>query len=403
MRNFILLLLIMLTSCSSSSDEGYKPIENVFEELNLPETYFNYANIELPAHYKSNNFPAQFQFQYAAIKFDNTPADNPITDAGATLGRILFYDKKLSANNTISCASCHQQKFGFSDPRVLSEGFDKDFTRRHSMGLVNSRFYFSGKFFWDERAGTLEEQVLQPFQDPVEMGLSLEVLVEIVKNQIHYPSLFKASFGDENVTSSRISKALSQFIRSLVSTTSKYDVARSKVQSPIDDFPDFTNQENMGKKLFFLPIKTINGGQIICAGCHVTEAFVGSIPNNQFDGTTTSLNNGLDLKSTDDLGVFESSKNPRDIGKFKVPSLRNIAIRPPYMHDGRFTTLEEVLNHYSTGIQNHTNLAQSLLMSNGKPIKLNLTKQQKDALIAFLNTLTDHKMIADEKYSDPFK
>lgn len=220
----------------------------------------------MPNHYITNGFPSQFQFQFAAVESDNTPIDNPITDAGATLGRVLFYDKKLSANGTISCASCHQAEHGFSDPNVLSEGFEGGHTRRHSMGIVNARFYQTGKFFWDERAGTLEDQVLMPFQDEVEMGLTLSELVQIVTDQVYYPTLFQDTFGDETITSDRISKALAQFVRSLVSTTSKYDEGRSLVNSPLVDFPNFTQEENLGKQLF-------NSQNLIapsCNACHLS-------------------------------------------------------------------------------------------------------------------------------------
>ena len=371
-------------------------------ELNLPETYFNYANIQLPNHYTNNYFSNQFQFQQAALAFDNTPVDNPITDAGATLGRVLFYDKKLSANGSISCASCHQQAHGFSDPNTLSIGFDGGLTGRHSMGLANARFYESGRFFWDERASTLEDQVLMPFQDPVEMGLTLLELETIVDAQSYYPPLFDAAFGDPTITSDQIAKALAQFIRSMVSTTSKYDQARSQVQSPVVDFPEFTEQENLGKGLFLLPQRLTNGNNASCAGCHVSETFVGSVRNNP-NGTTTATNNGLDPATTNDLGVFATTGNPNDIGKFKSPSLVNIAIRPPYMHDGRFATLEEVIEHYSSGIQNHPNLMRPFRSDNGEVGQFNFTVAEKEALVAFLNTLTDFEMLADEKYSDPFK
>ena len=373
-----------------------------FAGLNLPEKHFNYANIELPSHYTSNNFPSEFLFQHAAVEFDNTPEDNPITDAGATLGRVLFYDKELSANGTVSCASCHLPAYGFSDPKVLSEGFAGGHTRRHSMGLANARFYYSGKFFWDERADTLEDQVLIPFQDPVEMGLTHEGLENMVSAEPYYPPLFKSAFGDETINSERIAKALAQFVRSMVSTTSKYDKARGKVRSAVQDFPDFTDQENFGKRLFLLPFQLDNGDVANCAVCHVTEAFVGSIPIGKFN-TTTAVTNGLDAESTDDLGVYETTGNQNDIGKFKAPSLRNIAVSPPYMHDGRFSTLEQVLDHYSTGIQKHPSLGTPLLGSDGEPIKFNFTQAEKDAIIAFLNTLTDHEMLSDEKFSDPFR
>lgn len=396
------IIIVLFSSCNK--DEGeYIPIEeNPLEELNLPENYFNYANIQLPSYYTSDEFPDQFQFQ-DIIDLDNTPINNQITDAGATLGRVLFYDKKLSTNGTVSCASCHQAEHGFSDSNVLSEGFEGGLTRRHSMGLANARFNAGGKFFWDERAETLEDQVLMPFQDEIEMGLTLAQLVQIVNNQAYYPTLFNDAFGDETITSDRISKALAQFVRSLVSVTSKYDQARSEVTSPIVDFPSFTTQENQGKQLFFLPRTLTNGESGNCIGCHQTEAFIGPSLVNMGPLTTFATSNGLDAISTDDLGVNEATENPDDIGKFKIPSLKNIAIRPPYMHDGRFANLEEVIEHYSSGVQNHVNLISPLVNDNGEVGQFNFTQEEKDALIAFLNTLTDEQMITDEKYSNPFE
>ncbi len=404
MKNFLLAMLMVLVffSCSTKNEDEYVPVdENPLSELNLPETYFNYTDLNLPTHYTNNQFPDQFPFQKAATTFDNTPANNPVTNEGATLGRVLFYDKKLSANGTVACASCHKAEHGFSDPDVLSKGFNGGLTRRHSMGIVNARFYASGKFFWDERAATLEDQVLMPFQDEVEMGLTLQELEGIVSSQTYYPTLFEDAFGDETVTSDRVSKALAQFIRSLVSTTSKYDYARNEVSSPTEDFPNFTAQENLGKDLFYLPRVLTNGNNANCAACHVSEAFVGPIPN-RGNGTSNATNNGLDAMSTTDFGVNETTGMPNDTGKFKVPSLKNIAIRPPYMHDGRFATLEEVIEHYSSGIQNHPNLAPPFVNDNGIVGQFNFTQTEKDALIAFLKTLTDEEMLNNEKFSNPF-
>jgi len=271
------------------------------------------------------------------------------------------------------------------------------------MGIVNARFYADGRFFWDERAETLEEQVLMPFQDDVEMGLTLSELIDIVAQQEYYPILFEDAFGDKNITSDKISKALAQFVRSLVSTTSKYDQARIEVQSPIVDFPGFSALENEGKRLFYLPRQLTNGVNGNCVGCHQTEAFIGPFPNNPGQLTSFATSNGLDAMSTSDLGVNEATGNPNDIGKFKIPSLKNIAVRPPYMHDGRFSNLEEVIEHYSSGIQNHQNLISPLVNANGEVGQFDFTQNEKDALIAFLKTLTDNQMLTDEKYNNPFK
>ncbi len=367
----------------------------------LGELDFNYSNITLPDHYLNNDFQGNAQFQRAAIEMDNTPVDNPITDAGAALGRVLFYDKTLSGNGTTACASCHLQEHGFSDPNVLSIGFEGGLTRRHSMGLTNARFYNSGKFFWDERAATLEDQVLMPFQDQVEMGLTLSQLQSLVESQPYYTDLFINAFGDDVVTVDRISKALAQFVRSMVSITSRYDQARVDVDEPVRDFPSFTDQENEGKRLFYTPRTAANGATATCSSCHASEAFVGAIAANQ-DATTDATVNGLDAVSTDDLGVAETTGMMRDEGKFKVPSLRNVAVRPPYMHDGRLATLEAVIDHYSTGIQLHDNLRPPLLDNQGNAFRFNYTDEEKAALLAFLNTLTDVEMLTDEKFSNPF-
>jgi len=365
----------------------------------LPETPYIYANIDLPDHYETNGFPSQNSFQDAAVDHDNTPADNPITDAGATLGRVLFYDKELSANGTISCATCHVQSKGFSDSDTTSIGFEGGHTQRQSMGLTNARFNRAGKFFWDERAATLEEQVLQPFQDPVEMGLTLEELTSFVESQPYYPDLFTEAFGDEEVSTDRMAKALAQFVRSMVSTTSRYDEGRVQVSTPVQDFPNFTDQENDGKRLFMITgTRTVN-----CASCHTTEAFINAAAPNST--VSSALNIGLDAGSIDDdLGVRGTTGFVRDTDRFKVPSLRNIGVGAPYMHDGRFATLEEVVQHYSSGIQDHPQLENRLRdPETGEPVRLNFSESEQAALVAFLNTLTDEPFLTDPKFSDPFE
>ncbi len=357
--------------------------------LDLPIIPFDYSSLNLPSHF---TIDVGGQILPTSINgIDNTPTDNLITDDGATLGRVLFYDKKLSANQTISCASCHKQENGFSDNEILSLGFDGGLTSRHSMTLINARFYQRGRFFWDERASTLEEQVLMPFQDPVEMGMTLEQVVNTVQSQSYYSELFENAFGTQEVNEERISKALAQFIRSIVSYSSRYDEGRSLSNSPGANFPNFTTEENLGKNIFF---QTIPNGGAACFGCHTTEAFVSANPGPQ--------NNGLDVISTTDLGAGEVFANPVFEGRFKTTSLRNIELTAPYMHDGRFSTLEEVVEHYNSGIQNHPTLSPALIDDNGNPIQLNLTQSEKDALVAFLKTLTDNSLEIEEKWSDPF-
>lgn len=355
----------------------------------LPSNPYDYSTLNLPAHFTTDvpNSPLPTSIN----GLDNTPADNPITDNGATLGRVLFYDKTLSANATISCSSCHQAENGFSDSATLSVGFDGGLTGRHSMTLINSRWYQRGRFFWDEREATLEEQVLMPFQDAVEMGLTLQELDSIVSNQSYYPQLFSNAFGDSTVTTDRIAKALSQFVRSIVSYTSKYDIGRAQVSGIGPNFPNFTAEENQGKQLF---MQTIPNGGGACFACHTTEAFVSANPGPQ--------NNGLDLVTTDPGAGTTFPNNPIFDARFKTSTLRNIELTAPYMHDGRFTTLEEVVEHYNSGIQAHPTLSVALTDANGDPVQLNFTETEKSALVAFLKTMTDNTLANDIKFSDPF-
>lgn len=387
MYSLVLLVIVLICFACSSENENYEPVSASI--LNLPNEPYDYINLNLPSHF-INNVPGQ-PLPTSVNGIDNTPADNPITNDGATLGRVLFYDKKLSANGTISCASCHKQDKGFSDDEVLSIGFDGGTTGRHSMTLINSRYYQRGRFFWDERAATLEEQVLMPFQDPVEMGMTIEQVVSTVQEQEYYPELFEKAFGSTEITSDKISKALAQFVRSIVSYSSKYDQGRASSTSPGANFVNFTAEENLGKNLFF---QTIPNGGGACFGCHTTEAFVSANPGPQ--------NNGLDLVSTTDLGAGAVYTNPIFEGRFKTSTLRNIELTAPYMHDGRFATLEEVVEHYNSGIQAHPTLSPALTDDNGNPVRLNFTEAEKAALVAFLKTLTDNTVSDEVKWSNPF-
>lgn len=335
----------------------------------LPATVDNYAILNLPAHLSTPAITAQ----------DNQRPANPVTNAGATLGRMLFYDKRLSANQTVSCSSCHQPEHGFSDPGRFSVGFEGGLTSRNSMGLTNARYYLRGNFFWDERAATLEEQVLQPIQNPVEMGMNLNDLVTRISAEPFYPPLFQNAFGSTEVNSTRISRALAQFIRSIVSSSSKYDLGVAS------NFSNFTAQENAGRNLFNGPAR--------CATCHGSDNFV---PGNAI------FNNGLENPYSD-KGLAEITGRSTDEGLFKVPSLRNIELTAPYMHDGRFATLEQVVDFYNNGITSHPNLSPPLRTPNGQVLRLNLNPDQKAALVAFLKTLTDTSVTSDPRFSDPFR
>ncbi|MGB0132327.1 cytochrome-c peroxidase, partial [Dokdonella sp.] len=355
----------------------------------LPSPPYDYF-VPLPAYFFVPAVPGS-PTQIAVVDHDNTPGSNPTTNAGAALGRVLFHDPNLSLNQTVSCASCHEQARGFSDPRALSVGFDGGRTRRHSMGLTNARFYQRGRAFWDERAVSLEAQALMPIQDAVEMGMSLPELENRLATVSYYPALFDAAFGDPGISADRIGKALAQFVRSLVSITSRYDQGRAMVANFNQPFPNFSTLENQGKTLFLTAPQAGGAG---CGGCHATEAFV-----NDQNGP---INNGLDANSSTDQGAFETFGTPNFLGSFKAPSLRNIGVRAPFMHDGRFSTLAQVVEHYNSGVMPHQNLDRRLRLPNGSPIRLNLTQAQKNALVAFMNTLTDSAFLSDPRYSDPF-
>ena len=336
----------------------------------LPTAPFPYsdASSPLPLHFAAANAPGG-----SAIALDNTPVTNRTTDAGATLGRVLFYDRRVSLNDRVSCASCHQQQFAFSDTAKLSRGFAGGSTGRHSMGLQNARFYQRGRFFWDERAATLEAQVLAPIQDATEMGMTLDNLVIKLSLQPFYAPLFQAAFGSGDITSDRIGRALSQFVRSLVSGTSRFD------QAFTGGVPNFaaalTAQEVQGQQLFTGPAG--------CARCHTSNAHVSDdIHNTGLDATVT------------DIGAGQ--------GRFKAPSLRNIAVRAPYMHDGRFSTLDQVVEFYNSGVQANPNLDNRLRGPGGQTQRLNLSITEKAAIVSYLRALTDTQFLTSAKYASPF-
>ena len=350
----------------------------------LPDPPYRYTNERLPAHFTT---PGPGSVAAA----DNTPADNPQTDAGIALGRVLFHDTRLSASGTVSCASCHLQAHGFADPRRLSVGFDGRTTRRRAMSLTNARYYARGRFFWDERAQTLEAQVLAPLTDPVEMGHPPGVLGDLVANAAYYPPLFEAAFGTPAVTERRIARALAQFVRALVSHRSRYDDARAAGPPGSPAFEArLTPAEREGHRLFTtIPAPDRRGAG--CVRCHATDAQISLSPRNI----------GLGPAGEGDQGAGD--------GRFKAPSLRNVAVRAPYMHDGRFATLRAVIEHYDRDVTANPFLDMTLidrrLAVTGGPIRpapLELTEAEIDALIAFLHTLTDEAFLTDPRLSDPF-
>jgi cytochrome c peroxidase len=324
---------------------------------------------------------------------DNTPINNPITDAGATLGRVLFYDKQMSLNGNIACASCHKQSHAFGDDAVLSIGFEGGQTGRHSMRLINARFETETRFFWDERANTLEAQTSMPIQDHVEMGFSgtngqpsIDSLITRLMSLPYYAPLFQKAYGSIQITEDKIQRALGQFIRSIQSCDSKYDIGRAQTGNDQQPFANFTQQENQGKQLFLAPPPQGGAG---CAGCHRPP---------EFDIDPASRNNGV-------IGVA-GSPGTLDLNNTRAPSLRDLfnsngELNGPLMHNGVFTTIEQALNHYNLVPQNpnNTNLDPRLQGPGGN---LGLTIGEREAIAAFLKTLTGSDVYTNEKWSNPF-
>lgn len=334
----------------------------------------NYANQTIPAYINRNN----------------TPAGNAITDRGATLGRVLFYDKRLSRNDTISCASCHQQALAFSDGATASTGVSGA-TGRHSMRLINARFSQEPRFFWDERATSLENQSTQPIKDHAEMGFSgtsgdpaFSDLVTKLSAIADYRVLFAMTFGDATINEDRIQRAISQFVRSIQSFDSKYDAGRATTPDN-QPFANFTAAENAGKQLFLTPVP--NGGAG-CAGCHRPPEF-DIDPNSLNNGVTNSIAGGTDLLNT------------------RSPTLRDLVrtngqANGGFMHTGAFASLGAVIDHYNLIPGDNSNLDPRLRRPGGQVQNLNLTPTQRANLVAFLSTLAGTAVYTDARWSNPF-
>lgn len=299
-------------------------------------------------------------------------SSNPITEAGFTLGRRLFYDPILSRNNTISCGTCHIQSSAFTHhSHAVSHGIDDKLGTRNSPAIMN--LAWSTAFFWDGGVFNLDLQPIAPIENPVEMDEHLPNVIDKLNADATYRQQFQQAFGNSEATSANMLKALSQFMLHCISANSRYD--------------KYVRNEEGGT----LSAAELRGLQLVqqkCASCHSTDLFT----DNGFH------NNGLPPKAINDSGRFRITLNPADKYLFKTPSLRNVALTPPYMHDGRFLTLQAVLDHYSNGVSESATL-DPLLQQNGR-IGIALTAEEKSSIIAFLNTLSDETFIKDKKLSE---
>lgn len=349
-------LLALVIGCQSQNDPGPTP------GTTTPPTGGGIIYQTTPvALRKPSNFPA--------MVYDLS--QNPPTAEGVALGKSLFYDTQLSRDSTISCGFCHQQfaGFGHSD-HPLSHGIGGKFGTRNVPGLQN--LGWDREFFWDGGVTSLDELPISPIKNPVEMDLPFATALSRVQKNPKYPALFKAAFGSDTVTTARFLKALSQFMLTLVSADSRYDKYARKEAGG-----ELSADERAGLTIF----------QQKCAACHATDLFT----------DRSYRNNGLPPGSINDQGRYTITLNEADRLKFKVPSLRNVEKTFPYMHDGRFATLEQVLNHYSSGVKDSPSL-DPVLKTNGQP-GIALTDTEKKQVIAFLKTLTDDTFINNRAFS----
>ncbi len=291
------------------------------------------------------------------------PEDNPMTVEGIDLGKRLFFDPILSIDSTVACASCHTPSAGFSDVVAFSNGV-AGVTARNSMPIINAGWMKT--LFWDGRAVSLEDQAHQPVVNGVEMGENWDHVVEKLQRHPDYPDLFGAAFGTKEVTADLATKAIAQYERTLISSNSRYDQFQAGANT-------LTGEEERGMNLFF-------SERADCFHCHGTALFT----DNRYH------NNGLDEFYDDDAGLAEITQKPFDVGKFKTPTLRNIELTAPYMHDGRFETLEEVIEFYDSGNKPSANIDPLI----GPNRRLNLTDEEKASLVAFLRALTDVEFLS---------
>ena len=354
-KYFLLLLLfsILFVSCSNkdnTTEEEYTPIPYTLE------------------------VPELFQQKLIAPLI---PTNNPLTEEGIALGKKLFFDKKLSKDNTQSCASCHNPRNSFTDSLRFSPGVDGVPGSRNSMPLFNLAWNFNDKFAWDGKELSLERQALEPVRNPIEMHNSWPNVALKLQQDQEYPSMFLNAFGTEKIDSTLVTKAIAQFERTLISGNTKFDQYllgnTSLSQQELNGFTIFMSEDKGD-----------------CFHCHGSD-------NNPLWTDNDFHNNGLDT-SFNDLGLGAVTGDPNDNGKFKSPSLRNLVYTAPYMHDGRFSTLEEVINHYSEGLQNSSTIDPLMKKVNQGGVQL--TPLEKADLKAFLITLTDDDFINNPSFQN---
>lgn len=387
----LFLATLIIVSCSkerNQDDYSSSDYELLKADLTLPQVVNDYE-LELGEHFLP---PGKTYPKVNIVSLAQTQANNN----KATLGRVLFYDNTLSLDRNVSCGTCHDPSRAFSDDSQFSDGVDDKVTTRNSLALATTLSFkisynpidpsLSGsKFSWDDSASSLGQQVKNAFRNENEMNISDDEIMKRIDEQPFYPILFEKAFGDASADTERVSEAISAFVDAISAVNSKFDegLEHAPKFSAEQNFYNFTEAENKGKQIY----------NTNCASCHTDK--------HNFTIKTTG-NNGLEMNYADN-GVGGRLNKEDLFGVFKVPFLRNIELTAPYMHDGRFSTLEDVVDHYSEGIVAHDNLSEELKNEDGTPRRLNLNQEDKDALVAYLKTLTDETLASDTRFTDPFR
>jgi cytochrome c peroxidase len=374
---------VALAACRDAADGPVERAASATPAGVAAITTIDFGNVD---NYSAHRLPPYFDQTVAAL--DNNVGSDANADRAATLGRVLFYDLRLSTNDRASCASCHQQRFGFTDSMQFSNGISGAVTTDfHAMRLGNLRYWKPGTMFWNRRAHSLEAQASQPLHSLIELGWGgsaggFDALIRKMEGTAYYPDLFAWAYGSRKISEPRMQQALAQFVRAMISSSSRWDDGYAKAFSSTAPnraldapLPNFTAQENRGRHLFMTSVRAGGAG---CSSCHLPPTFA-LAPD--------ARSNGLDRGET---------------RLFKAPSLRNVGLTGPYMHDGRFQTLTEVVAFYDRGIQEGPAL-DARLRQGGEPQRLNLSGADQAALVAFLMTLNDPMLTTDRRFGDPFR
>ena len=382
MKRFFILAMVFSTLAFTISRPSVSNFifTTVNEAPDLPDDPFDYSDITFPAHLlNAENDTIDLGYEGGGI---DSLSFAGITDHGATLGRVLFYDKKLSSLETMSCATCHNQAMSFAENKAVSDGLTAP-TLRNSMHLNDIAWTNKDHFFWDMSESDLKTMIRLPLTDENEIGANMDDVAQKLGATTYYPQLFTNAFGDASITEDRIAEALVQFISSMNTFNSRFD------QEAPNQFAGFTTQEQLGLQLFATNCNTCHSqgghnifGDFLPPGLPILEIF------------PFIFNNGLP-EDPEDAGA--GNWNPSFDNLFKIPTLRNIDLTAPYMHDGRFETLEEVVNHYSDQVEENE-WTGPFIPSNG----FNFTDTEKEALVAFMKTLTDESFLTNPIWSDPF-